>query len=94
MHRLEVIHVLIDEFRNGDLRQVAVRLVADEPHRENVAQGRSNEVRILADKKLQTTGEVFVCGFVIHEEFVLLTLLYRSLVKVAKLSELAYSNSV
>jgi hypothetical protein len=31
MDGFEIIHVLIDEFRNPDLRQIAMRLIADQP---------------------------------------------------------------
>jgi len=49
MKRLKVIHILVDELRNRYLRQVYVRFVPNQPHRENVAQRGCNEVRILAD---------------------------------------------
>ena len=51
MQRLEVIHVLIDELRNPNLRQVPVRFVPNQPHREDVAQRSCNEVRILANQQ-------------------------------------------
>ena len=43
MKRLEVIHVLVDELGNRYLRQVSVRLVPNQPHREDVAQRGCDE---------------------------------------------------
>ena len=38
MKRLEVIHVLVDEFRNRYLRQITVSFVPNQTHREDIAQ--------------------------------------------------------
>jgi hypothetical protein len=37
-----------------------VGLVADETHRKDVAQGDCDEIRMLADKQLEPTCEVFI----------------------------------
>jgi len=66
MNRLEVIHVLVDEFRNRNFRQIPVSFVADEPHGENVAQRRCDEVRILADEQLQAGGEFLIRSHLFH----------------------------
>jgi hypothetical protein len=50
VERLKVIHELVDELSNPNLREVAVRFVSDEPHRKNVAQGRRDEIWIFADQ--------------------------------------------
>jgi hypothetical protein len=52
MDRLEVIHVLVDKLGNRNFSQITVRLIADESHRENVAQRRCDQVGILADEQL------------------------------------------
>ena len=60
MQRLEVIHELVDELRNRDFSQIAVRFVPDQPHREDVAQRRRDEMRILADEQFQPSREIFI----------------------------------
>ena len=60
MHRLEVIHELVHELRNRDFRQVTMRLVPNQPHREDVAQRGRDEMRILADEQLQAGGKILV----------------------------------
>ena len=42
MDGFEVIHVLVDEFRNRNFRQIAMRFISNQPHRENVAQSRGD----------------------------------------------------
>jgi hypothetical protein len=66
MNRFEVIHVLVDEFRNRNLRQITMRFVSNQPHRENVAQRRGDQMRILADEQFEPRREIFICGLVIH----------------------------
>jgi hypothetical protein len=51
---------LVDELGYGNFGKVAVGLVADETHREDVAQGDCDEVRMLADQQLEPTCEVFI----------------------------------
>ena len=65
MDRSKVIHELIDELGDSNFRQIAVRLVPNQPHRENVAERCGNQVRILADKQLQASCEIFVCSLVV-----------------------------
>jgi hypothetical protein len=52
MDRFEVIHVLVDELRNRNFSQIAVRFVADEAHGENVAQRRCDKGGVLANEQL------------------------------------------
>ena len=51
MHRTEVIHVLVYEFRNANLCKIAMRLISDQPHRENIAQRCYNQFRMLANQQ-------------------------------------------
>ncbi len=67
VHGAEVIHVLINEFGYGDLRQIAVRLVADEPHGEDVTECDYDEIRVLADEEFESRCEVFVRRQLGHE---------------------------
>jgi hypothetical protein len=60
MNGFEVVHVLIYELCDRDLSQITVGLVANESHREDVAQRRRDEMRILPDQQLEASGEFFV----------------------------------
>jgi hypothetical protein len=57
---------LIEELRNCHLRQVAMCLVANQPHREEVAQSRRDPMWILADEPFQPRCEIMIWSFVIH----------------------------
>jgi hypothetical protein len=60
MDRAEIVHVLVDEFGNGDFGEVTVGLVADESHCKYVTQGGSDKVRMLADEQLEPTCKVLI----------------------------------
>ena len=64
----KVVHVLVDEFRHGYLRQVAMRLVADEAHGEYVAERRLNQGGMFAQQQLQAIDEVPVCVNAVHAD--------------------------
>jgi hypothetical protein len=44
-----------------------MRLVSDQPHRENITQRRGDQMRILADEQFEPRREIFICGLVIHQ---------------------------
>jgi hypothetical protein len=67
MDGFEVIHVLVDEFRNRNLRQITMRFISNQPHRENIAQRRGNQMRIFADEQLEASSEILICGLMIHK---------------------------
>ena len=67
MDGFEVIHVLVDEFRNRNFGQIAMRFVANQPHRKNIAQRRRDQMRIFADEQLEASGEILICGLMIHK---------------------------
>ena len=56
----EVVHVLVDELCNGDLSQVSVSFISDEPHSEDIAQGGRDEMWILANEQLEPSCKFFV----------------------------------
>lgn len=47
----EIIHVLVDEFGYGNLSEIAVGLVPDEPHREDVAECGGDQGGMLANQQ-------------------------------------------
>src|SRR5258707_1289684 len=59
MHGFEVIHKLVYELRDSDFREVAVRLVANQPHCENVAQSDRDQIWILPNKQAKAFEEIF-----------------------------------
>jgi hypothetical protein len=63
----EIIHELVDKLCNRDLRQIAMRFISNQPHRENIAQRRGDQMRIFADEQLEVSGEIFICVLVIHK---------------------------
>jgi hypothetical protein len=52
--RLEVVHVLVDEFDYGNLCRVAVSFVTNKPYSEDVAQSSYNQIWILANRRLES----------------------------------------
>jgi hypothetical protein len=67
MKRFEVIHELVDEFRNRYFRQIAMRFIPNQSHREYVVQRRGDQMWILADQQLEARGEILIGGLVIHK---------------------------
>ena len=57
-----------DELRNGNFRKIAMRLIPDQSHRENVAQRGGDQVGMLADEQLEPIREVFVGSAGVHRE--------------------------
>jgi hypothetical protein len=64
VHRSKIVHELIDEFGDSYFSKVAMSLVADQPHREDIAERRRNQFGMLADKQRESSCEIFVrcCG--------------------------------
>ena len=60
MGGFKIIHILIDKFCNGDFRQITMRFIANESHRENVTQSRCDEMRILRDQQFEALSKIFV----------------------------------
>ena len=53
----EIIHELVDELCNRNFRQIAMSFVSNQPHRENVAQRRGDQMWIFADEQLEVSSE-------------------------------------
>src|SRR5208283_6236444 len=65
MFRLEIVHELVDEFWNGNFRQISMSFIANEPHCKNVAQRRCDELWVLANEQLKPDSEFLICSHVI-----------------------------
>jgi hypothetical protein len=63
---------LVDEFRNRNFRQIAMRFISNQPHRENVAQRRGNQMRIFTDQQFEACSEILIGGLVIHKRFIVI----------------------
>ena len=58
MNRLEIIHILIDEFHDSNFGKIAMGLVSDKPHGKNVTQRDCNQFRAFLDQQFQAICKV------------------------------------
>src|SRR5580765_8717674 len=66
MHGFKIVHVLINELCNRDFCQITMSFISDQPHRENVAQCRGNQMRVFTDEQLEPGRKILVCFLMIH----------------------------
>jgi hypothetical protein len=80
MKRIEVIHILVDEFRNRYFRQISMRFVPNQSHREDVAQRSCDEVRVLANQQFEPSRKILICTHGRMKREIALNVTHRSAV--------------